>query len=310
MLNSLDAADFDGQYQLVQPNRENRFSFRPMTISAVYQGWPSVLDLCAEPPTNGLMEKRGGGLIDIDRDALEQRMRAYFDPAVTWAELEALNGGLTSDAALYDARKIRNKLLATEQFDPERLRRYAVRPFDTRWCYYLPLRPLWNEPRPRYWEQCWEGNAFFMTRFRSSASPEGVPCYWVTELIRRPFHRAGQRLFSGVAAPSSATQQEKRFQWRAGRHGRRTVVTANLSPVARAYLQHLKLPDPDQDAETAELLWLHALAIGFSPAYVPRTPTGFARIGPGFRCRQIGRRCWLPPNWVAKSLRCWTLINR
>ena len=280
LLASLDAANFDSQYQVAQPNRENRFSFRPMTISATYQGWPSVLDLCAEPPTNGLMEKRGGGLIDIDREALEKRMRAYFDPAVTWAELEALNGGLTRNAARFDARKTRDKLLAIERFNPERLRRYAVRAFDSRWCYYLPVRPLWNEPRPRYWEQCWEGNAFFMTRFRSSAAPEGVPCYWVTGLsddhflmpdnacfpvwLRRLPHPCKKNGANGVLAGMDDEP----------------VFTANLSPFARAYLQRLRLPDPDRDAETAALLWRHALAIGFSSTYLRENADGIRQDWP------------------------------
>ncbi len=278
LLASLDAPDFDDQYQLVQPNRENRFSFRPMTISAVYQGWPSVLDLCAEPPTNGLMEKRGGGLIDIDRDVLEKRMRAYFDPAVTWAELEARNGGLTRNAARFDARKTRDKLLATERFDPERLRRYAVRAFDNRWCYYLPVRPLWNEPRPRYWEQCWE-NAFFMTRFRSSASPEGVPCYWVTELSDDHFIVPDNACFPVWLRRLPQTIKANGSNGVLAGMGE-AVVTANLSPLARAYLQHLKLPDPDQDAETAELLWLHALAIGFSPTYARENADGIGQDWP------------------------------
>ena len=280
LLASLDAPDFDGQYQLAKPNRENRFSFRPMTISAVYQGWPSVLDLCAEPPTNGLMEKRGGGLIAIDRDALEQRMCAYFDPAVTWAELEARNGGLTRDAARFDARKTRDKLLATEQFDPERLRRYAVRAFDNRWCYYLPVRPLWNEPRPRYWEQCWEGNAFFMTRFRSSASPEGVPCYWVTGLSDDHFIMPDNTCFPVWLRRFPQTPKQNGSNGVLAGISDEPVITANLSPLARAYLQHLKLPDPDQDAETAALLWRHALAIGFSPAYLSENADGIRQDWP------------------------------
>ncbi|MDG4551459.1 MAG: N-6 DNA methylase [Candidatus Contendobacter sp.] len=280
LLSSLDAPDFDGQYQLAQPNRENRFSFRPMTISAVYQGWPSVLDLCAEPPTNGLMEKRGGGLIDIDRDALEQRMRAYFDPAVSWAELEARNGGLTRDAARFDARKTRDKLLASERFDPERLRRYAVRAFDNRWCYYLPVRPLWNEPRPRYWEQCWEGNAFFMTRFRSSAVPEGAPCYWVTDLSDDHFIMPDNACFPVWLRRLPQPSKKNGSNGVLAGMDQEPIITANLSPVARAYLQHLKLPDPDRDAETAALLWLHALAIGFSPAYLAENADGVRQDWP------------------------------
>ena len=280
LLASLDAADFDDQYQLAKPNRENRFSFRPMTISAIYQGWPSVLDLCAEPPTNGLMEKRGGGLIDIDRDLLEKRMRAYFDPAVSWAELEARNGGLTRDAARFDARKTRDKLLATECFDPERLRRYAVRAFDNRWCYYLPMRPLWNEPRPRYWEQCWEGNAFFMTRFRSSASPEGAPCCWVTGLSDDHFIVPDNACFPVWLRRFPQPGKKPGSNGVLAGMGDEPAVIANLSPVARAYLRYLQLPDPDQDVETAALLWRHALAIGFSPAYLRENADGIRQDWP------------------------------
>ena len=43
---------------------------------------------------------------------------------------------------------------------------------------------------------------------------------------------------------------------------------ANLSLSARQYLSVFGLPNPDQDRATAELLWLHALAIGYSPAYL------------------------------------------
>jgi len=53
-----------------------------------------------------------------------------------------------------------------------------------------------------------------------------------------------------------------------------SVVTANLSPVARAYLANLGIEDPDADAETAALLWMHALAVGYSPAYLAENADG------------------------------------
>ena len=40
---------------------------------------------------------------------------------------------------------------------------------------------------------------------------------------------------------------------------------ANLSEKARAYLQTLGFNEPDQNKEAAEVLWLHALAIGYAP---------------------------------------------
>jgi len=57
-------------------------------------------------------------------------------------------------------------------------------------------------------------------------------------------------------------------------------ITANLSPAARAYLASLGLPDPDSDQETAELIWYHALAIGYSPAYLTENADGIRQDWP------------------------------
>lgn len=55
---------------------------------------------------------------------------------------------------------------------------------------------------------------------------------------------------------------------------------ANLSPAARTYLASLGLPDPDADQETAELIWYHALAIGYSPAYLTENADGIRQDWP------------------------------
>ncbi len=57
-------------------------------------------------------------------------------------------------------------------------------------------------------------------------------------------------------------------------------ITANLSPAARAYLASLGLPDPDTDQQTAELIWYHALAIGYSPAYLAENADGIRQDWP------------------------------
>ena len=175
LLVGLDAADFDAQYTQATPTRENRFSFRPSDVATHYLEWAKLTDLCADAPSNGLMEKRGGALIDIDRDALEGRMKMYFDKSVSWKELKGLDTGLTEDAARFDAEKARSKVIAAKSYERSRLIRYALRPFDTRWCYYSEIRPLWNEPRPTLWAQCWEGNSFILTRWNRAKDPEGSP---------------------------------------------------------------------------------------------------------------------------------------
>jgi hypothetical protein len=53
--------------------------------------------------------------------------------------------------------------------------------------------------------------------------------------------------------------------------------TANLSRLARAYLAKLCIEDPDTDSKTARLIWMHALAIGYSPGYLTENADGIRR---------------------------------
>jgi hypothetical protein len=262
------------RYEPVRPDAANRYSFRPLDVAAPYLTWPKLTDLCAEPPSNGLMEKRGGALMDIDRAALEKRMRMYYDPKANWETLKASKTGLTEDAARYDARKARAKVLAAEKYRPDRMLRYALRPFDTRWCYFSAVRPLWNEPRPTLFAQCWEGNAFLLSRVNASRDPEGPPFYFVPglsddHLLAPDASCFPLRLRAVVAEPAQT-----------GLFADEAIPIANLSPAARAYLAALDIPDPDSDAEIVpglrayELIWLHTLAVGYAPAYLRENADG------------------------------------
>lgn len=51
-------------------------------------------------------------------------------------------------------------------------------------------------------------------------------------------------------------------------------IKANLSPAARHYLETLGLKNLDADVKAAGLLWMHALAIGFSPSYLAENVDG------------------------------------
>ncbi len=143
LLASVTNPDLDAHYETAMPTKSNRYSFRPSDVAAHYEQWPKLTDL-GVTASNGLMEKRGGALIDIDRDALEHRMQMYYDPLVSWETLEALDSRLTTDAARFDAKQARAKVLAAERYEPARLQRYALRPLETRWGYFSAVRPLWN----------------------------------------------------------------------------------------------------------------------------------------------------------------------
>jgi Type ISP C-terminal specificity domain/N-6 DNA Methylase len=196
LISSLSVKDFGAQYASVQPSSNSRFSFRPSNVSYAYSSWPRVVDLCAIPPSNGLMEKRGGALIDIDRAALEKRMRAYFDRKLDWEDYKALGYGLTDDQAGFEPKKARDRARAQEELDRSRIVRYAVRAFDTRWCYYTAVNPVWNRARPRLWEQLFEGNTFLATRPAGVAQPEGVPFFLTRALGDNDFLRGHAYYFA------------------------------------------------------------------------------------------------------------------
>jgi hypothetical protein len=269
LVKSLEVEDFNGQYTCVTPQASTRYTFRPLDLSDRYLQWPLVTELCSYPPQNGLMEKRGGALFDMDHEALVKRMQMYYDPDVSWAQLEALGTGLTRDAARFDAREARAKVIDAEAYAPDHLRRYLLRPFDVRWCYYSGVRPLWNEPRPALWAQCWKGNTFFMTRPAGVARPEGVPVYFTSLLGDNDFQRGHAYYFPvhiKAPLPSNGNHQQSNMLSESG-IGYTIPPKANLSDKARGYLNDLGIRKPDTDTETASLIWLHALAIGYAPAY-------------------------------------------
>jgi hypothetical protein len=273
LLASLEVADFDTQYQAAEPTRGNRLSFRPGKGESRFSAWPRMLELAATIPPNGLMEKRGGALIDIDRNALASRMADYLDPALSWDAYRARHDELTQNAARFVARAAREKIIQRETFRTDRIRRYAIRPMETRWCYYTGVRPIWNEPRPKLWAQCIADNWFVLSRMSSDKSPEGPPLYFCRGLSddhliapdaacfakKIPMSTTGASLFHAVT--SGATQ-------------------ANLSASARAYLASLGLLDPDADQLVAGLIWMHALAVGYSPAYLSENVDGIRHDWP------------------------------
>lgn len=256
-------------YEVVSPTLENRYCFRPLDISAKYYRWPLVTELCSEPPMNGLMEKRGGALMDIDRKALQDRMEMYYDGNVSWEKLAALETGLTRDAARFYAQQARGKVQSAESYREDHLVRYALRPFDVSWCYYSGVRPLWNEPRPTLWAQVWDGNAFFMSRVSASKDPEGPPFYFTSLLSDDHFLAPDASCFPVMWKPEpKKTKYQDPAQYPDQLEGMAGLVRANLSEKVRSYLAGMGIANPDAGFEMAALIWRHALAVGYSPQYL------------------------------------------
>lgn len=283
LLDSLKLKRIDAAYTIAEPSPENRLSFRPENVAAAYNTWPAVVSLCALRPISGLQEMRKGSLMDTVRNDLAARLQVFFDASIDWATfVRGGGGGLTVDAGRFHAKACRAKLLKAEAFSSANVKRYSLYPFDNRWCYHTNLRPLWNEPRPEVAAQAWPGNRFFITRPFAERPHEWA--VMTTTRVLPDYHllrpnavaipvmlRNGERL--------SKRQQRTLFDALGDAHSD-DAPTANLSKPTRAYLAKLGIGDSDADAKTAGLIWMHALAIGYSPAYLTENADGIRRDWP------------------------------
>jgi hypothetical protein len=270
---SLEEDNFDHLYAKALPERENQFNFRPIQVSVDYYSWPKLTDLIAAEPSNGLMEKRGSSLVAIDELPLRTRMRRYFDRALNWDEFSSGGGGLAEDAAGFDARATRSKAQRTEGYSEDRLVPYAARPFDHQWAYYTDVSPVWNRSRPALWAQMWRGTAFFVSRRHGSKTPEGPPFYWTS------------KLFDDSLLSLHATAFPVRIRSRdtplpgVTESGEPDKIYTNHSAPATAYLKHFGIK-ADGSVENSSLIWLHCLAIGYSPKYLQMNSDGIKQDWP------------------------------
>ncbi len=258
LIASLDDAAFDASYAEAFPSADNRFSLRPATRTLDYGSWPTLPELADLPPFSGALEMRRGTLFSLDRAKLVERMERYLDPRIPFADLRAEGVGPVEDMARFRAEAARDRLLREEPFSDHAIRQIALYPFEARWAYHTAVRPIWNEPRPELAARVFVGNGFVVTRFRSRRPDEGVPLVW-TPLL------AGYHLLDPNSHPLPVFADPD---------------TANLSPAARAWLASLGLPDPDADRDTAFLPWHHALAIGYSPAWLAENADGIRQDWP------------------------------
>jgi hypothetical protein len=244
LLASLHDAAEKSAYHVLQPQPVSRYLFCPSMVAQDYLAWPSVTELSALPPINGMMEKRGRSLIASEWTSLDRRMRDYFDPSLTWEDYASRQTALTVPHAGFEPQAVRRRALQEAAYQPDQLVRYALRPFDTQWCYYTPLPVVWNRSRPTMWAHCWPGNRFLVTRRFAGKKAQDIPFYLVPYLVD------SQLLgFASVLPFQRITADGKE---------------ANLSPRAWEYLARLGLVE---SPHVAEILWFAVLALGYAPAY-------------------------------------------
>ncbi len=274
LLASLDDADLNVSYTPATPDKDNRYSFRPENVSADYKAWPSMVELSAEAPVHGPVERRAGALIDIDKTRLEKRMKAFLDPSVSSEEIASKCYGLSKKSSGYDPDKGRKRAIEYGPFDPTNVVKYLVKPLDQHWCYYTLAPTIWSRPCKEIFTQAWKGNLFIGSRPTGAAVPEGPPLI-VSSIL--PDYQTIVRNISYFPVQLAPTGEAK-----GGATGTMFAAEpkANLSEKARGYLAGVGLTDVDSSADEAAAIWLHALAIGYSPLYLAENADGVRRDWP------------------------------
>ena len=234
----------DALYDDIEPVLPLGLPFVRTAVSEGWFGWPSLPDLF---PVSfpGVKTSRDGFLIDTGPDRLRARIADYFDAGLSHADIARRYPGVMKTTARFDARKVRNALLARGGPHEAGFMRFAYRPFDIRWLYWEADTKLLDEKRADYRPHVFEGNRWLVTQQkprRDWSPPQVISHIGCLDLMDR----------GATCIP--AYLRDDGIEGHA--NGARR---ANLSGAAQRYLDCLGL--------SAENLFHHVLAVLHDPAY-------------------------------------------
>jgi hypothetical protein len=127
-------------YEELTPPNSLGLPFLPVGAQNDYVNWPALPELM---PVSfpGVKTSRDDFLVDIDRERLIARVKAYFDPTISHSEMRHISQRVMASTARFRAEPTRDALQARGLL-PDRVVRYTYRPFDNRWVYWEPETKL------------------------------------------------------------------------------------------------------------------------------------------------------------------------
>ena len=246
----------DALYEGIKPVLPLGLPFVRTAVSEEWFDWPALPDLL---PVSfpGVKTSRDGFLIDVDLDRLRARIGTYFDPAVGHEEIARRYPGVMKNSARFNARTIRETLVARGKPDETGFVRFAYRPFDTRWIYWERQTKLLDEKRTDYRPHVFEGNLWLEARERETK--EDFSRGTLTRCLADNFGNGLSSYFPAWLCGDSL-----------GTEVTESPPRQNLSNAARRYLEGMGVGVED--------LFYHILAILHDPAY-RRANAGALRMG-------------------------------
>ena len=247
LLDSLDASSIDAGYSVLEPDLRLGLPFVQTAVSQHWFDWPALPDLFpASFP--GVKTSRDGFLVDVDLDRLKARISDYFNTDMSHEEIARRYPGVMKTTARFDARAIRDALLARGGPTEDGFVRFTYRPFDNRWLYWESETKLLDEKRADYWPHVFKENLWLSAaqHLRKGATE---PQAGFTR------HMTSLHLIERTALMFPAWLRNDGIGNGSNDAGRRP----NLSATAQRYLDHL--------GASVENLFYHVLAVLHDPAY-------------------------------------------
>jgi hypothetical protein len=230
------------------------------------------------------VERRGNSLIRFPTKIEEfECLRTYLNPKVDDDGIRLIEPRFMLSSGEFHAKESRLALKGKVKYQAQRITRYPFKPFDVRVAYLdAAIQPLFSRPSPQLLSQRFPRNGFFISRDTADKAPEGPPFFFSRLVCDYDSVSGHARHFPILLRNGSRLEKEAEATLFSalGEQPGIDVPVANLSASARHFLRSVKIKDPDADAKTAGQIWMHALAIGFSPAYLMENADGIRRDWP------------------------------
>jgi len=130
--------DSESPYRTLHTSFDKKWTLRPSGEAGVYDRWTSLADVL---PFKGIgcNESRGGSLMGIDREPLEDLLRLYMNPSLDDIAFKATSVRaeiLMRRYTQYNAAAVRSAMQTIDPQERPRIIRLAMRPFDDRWLVW------------------------------------------------------------------------------------------------------------------------------------------------------------------------------
>ena len=154
-------------YERVEPILPLGLPYLRTSVSEDWFDWPALPELF---PVSfpGVKTSRDGFLVDTDLDRLKARIGEYFDGTLSHDDIARRHPGVMKSTARFDARAVRDALLARGGPIESGFVRFAYRPFDNRWLYWEGETKLLDEKRAEYRLHVFDGNVWIEAREREA----------------------------------------------------------------------------------------------------------------------------------------------